>query len=98
MSTVGRSASAASIVRSIAGWLIETIGGWPRRPASSLMNSTARPSEVRMLRAGHHLRVRQDRGVEAHGLEDPQDLVVDDGGARQVVGLVLAVEGQRAEP
>ena len=52
MSTVGRSASAASIVRSIAGWLIETIGGWPRRPTSSLMNSTARPSEVRMLALG----------------------------------------------
>jgi len=49
-------------------------------------------------RAGHHLRVRPDGGVEADGLEDAQDLVVDDGGARQRIWLVVTVEGQRSHP
>ena len=46
-------------------------------------------------RAWLDLRVGEDGGVEPCGLQDPQHLVVDDGRARQRVGLGVAVDGQR---
>jgi hypothetical protein len=48
-------------------------------------------------RARLHLRVGQDCVVEADGLEDAQHLVVEDGGARERIGLFVAVEGERAD-
>ena len=42
-STVGRSCSAVTIVRSIEGWWIDTRGGWPSAPCSNLNTSIVRP-------------------------------------------------------
>src|SRR5439155_12957402 len=45
-STVGRSASAATIVRSIEGWWIDTSGGCPSSPCTGWKASIARPAAV----------------------------------------------------
>lgn len=48
-------------------------------------------------RAGLNLAVGEYRLVEPDGLEDAQNLVVDYGGPRQRIGLVIALERQRAD-
>ena len=83
------------MVRSIDGWWIETSGGCPSSPVSVLNTrivATARGDEAD---GGLHLRVGQDRRVDAGGLEDPQHLVVDHGGPRKVVRLLRLLDRDR---
>ena len=87
------------MMRSSAGWLIETSGGCPTPLDRARKTSTRRPAAVTRLApcCTSPAPVEHDP-VETDPLEDPQQLVVHGRGARQHVRLVLAVDGQRGHP